>query len=277
MFLRKKIVDKRLRGGQDAPMYRAAFTLIELLVVISIIAILIAILLPSMAKAKYSANMLVCANQLKQIGIGAFSYAADNKQYYPERKNGWPILLRSPKSDDRIALEPYLQLDQYYCVFSKPKSWDPLTSTSGYIFSTYEIYFGAPLQDNVSESEMFRVDDRPEWSGNQFNVLAADMMRWAGPSHMGGTYFETSHPDSEGRMSLVDNEAFTRFFTSGVSQEIGTQDRNFVMDDGSVTTLGGCKPPAYSYNTNHDERLIEIPGKWADGGDSTRCYLPPMN
>jgi prepilin-type N-terminal cleavage/methylation domain-containing protein/prepilin-type processing-associated H-X9-DG protein len=54
------------------------FTLVELLVVISIIAMLLAILLPSLQKARASAQSTVCRSQLKQFGIAILTYAQDN-------------------------------------------------------------------------------------------------------------------------------------------------------------------------------------------------------
>ncbi|MBP5638149.1 MAG: DUF1559 domain-containing protein [Victivallales bacterium] len=64
-------------------MNRKSFTLIELLVVIGIIAILAALLLPALQKARESANQIDCTSQLKQIGLAMTMYAGDNKSNLP--------------------------------------------------------------------------------------------------------------------------------------------------------------------------------------------------
>lgn len=98
-------------GGSGVVIKRRAFTVVELLIVIGIIAVLMSMLLPVLAKVRDSAQATTCTSNLQQIAAAGQIYAASNDGQLPWAGQDWPY---AAFNDVWVLLEPSISTPSYY-------------------------------------------------------------------------------------------------------------------------------------------------------------------
>lgn len=145
---------------------KTGFTLIELLVVVAIIAVLAAILLPALQRAKEASRRSLCLANLRQIGAATLMYADDNRNCFPNYGYAANELLRYLAYKDINAL--YNESHIFFCPSSRNK---PRVTWDG---DPYGKMGGAYLASGGYQSYgwNFHCQDNPGWAWWMFGAGA---------------------------------------------------------------------------------------------------------
>jgi len=221
------------------------FTLLELIIVIAIIGILVSLLLPSMKKARYNAQLAVCLSNTSQIGKGltAASMTNDNKWPHRDVKPGASFVFnyrQVNKFDNIPSYEDYIDGSLMACPLSNYETeWD---KTASYQFKSYVIFSGWKYSA-TSQYMKFNRGDTLVYNNNEFDVLVGDTYFFRNNRQL------LSHPDNDSSFSTYSGTwsnqlGDARYWGSDetLNYEVPPADMNYCFTDGSAKMFKNVSP-----------------------------------
>ena len=204
------------------------FTLIELLVVIAIIAILAALLLPALAKAKSKAQLASCLSNLKQIGYTSIMYLGDNADQFPYSGREWPQM---PFVDLLKLYNPYISTNNrsfFRCLADRGKGvnveWTIINGAACGI-STNELLFPCSYYHYF---QFYMADDASRLKVRKLSEVAYPTRKAQSPCFAGG------HGPKGLSLMFVDGHSQIAFYTKLNPGTLKDEPYNLDWTDGGL-------------------------------------------
>ena len=226
-----------------------AFTIIELLVVIGVIAVLIALLMPTLRVANDSARAVRCASQLRQIGQAIYAYAANNRGLTPP----WGGAFRIDNSNSPLSRGWIAMLWRY----SGVRADSPLYHCPAFPYDDRTVnYFLTARWENLQDPPAHSIALARVRLASQFLLVAEATAQRAYIPPFGNHNdpFDNTDKDDSGERDLV-------FFGEAGGYNMHRAGNNVLFADGHVGIFRRHDPQALTYGPDKMQNWDEVTGQ----------------
>jgi prepilin-type processing-associated H-X9-DG protein/prepilin-type N-terminal cleavage/methylation domain-containing protein len=236
----------KFRAG-DSPALKGAFSLVELIVVIAIVALLMALLLPALSRARRQANVVQCLANLHTIGHAALLHAHDHHNYLPSAGWEWDCEngLTNPAGMEDAAVQKYM----YYSDNGVQRPLPVTAALAASLGVTVRTESREALAEDLGTERVRRLFRCPnqlvEISG--LTQLGDDGGSWHAPEEVSGYAFNEAmlgrRPDPltngcpKGLLTRATNPSQTMFAMDGRTRDPASSPYFLVFNDGTDETL----------------------------------------